>query len=136
MVTIDQGVRIDLHLEKMIAGEPDADALRKLFSELEFTTLLKELAPAIEVKETDYRELKVEDLEKLRSAQARLGAPLAVAFEFAKDVVEAEPEDPEEPAAQADQLLFAPQTPSPDSEPASGPLRLSLSVDASKSFTA
>ena len=136
MVTIDQGVEIDLHLERMIAGEPDADALRKLFSELEFTTLLKELAPAIEVKETDYRELKVEDLENLRSAQARLEAPLAVAFAFAKDVVEAEPEEPEEPAVQADQLLFAPQQPSPDREPASGPLRLSLSVEPGKSFTA
>ncbi|HKD59738.1 MAG TPA: 5'-3' exonuclease H3TH domain-containing protein, partial [Terracidiphilus sp.] len=120
MVTIDQDVEIDLHLEKMVAGEPDADALRKLFSELEFTTLLKELAPAMEVKETDYRELKAEDLEKLRSAHLRLGAPLAVAFAFAKDVVEAEPEEPEEPAAQADQLLFAPQQPSPDREPASG----------------
>jgi DNA polymerase-1 len=136
MVTIDQDVEIDLHLEKMVAGEPDADALRKLFSELEFTTLLKELAPAIEVKETDYRELKAEDLENLRSAQARLGAPLAVAFAFAKDVVEAEPEEPEEPAAQADQLLFATQQPSPDREPASGPLQLSLSVEAGKSFTA
>src|SRR5215831_3429299 len=136
MVTIDQGVGIDLHLEKMIAGEPDADALRKLFSELEFTTLLKELAPAIEVRETDYRELKVEDLENLRSAQARLGAPLAVAFAFAKDVVETESEEPEEPSAQADQLLFAPPQPSPDREPASGPLQLSLSVEAGKSFTA
>jgi DNA polymerase I len=125
MVTIDQNVEIDLHLEKMLAGEPDADALRKLFSELEFTTLLKELAPAMEVKETDYRELKVEDLENLRSAQVRLGAPLAVAFAFAKDVVETEPEEPEEPAAEANQLLFAPQRPSPDREPASGPLPLS-----------
>src|SRR5215472_12696359 len=136
MVTIDQDVEIDLHLEKMVAGEPGADALRTLFSELEFTTLLKELAPAMEVKETDYRELKAEDLEKLRSAHLRLGAPLAVAFAFAKDVVEAEPEEPEEPAAQADQLLFAPQQPSPDREPASGPLQLSLSVEAGKSFTA
>jgi len=57
MVTIDQNVAIDLHLETMKAGEPDSDSLRRLFSELEFTTLLKELAPAIEIKETDYREL-------------------------------------------------------------------------------
>ena len=58
MVTIDQNVNITLDLEKMIAGEPDMDALRSLFSELEFTTLLKELVPVMEVRETEYRELK------------------------------------------------------------------------------
>src|SRR5882762_5251469 len=51
LVTIDQNVNIELDLQKMIAGEPDTDALRTLFSELEFTTLLKELAPATEVRE-------------------------------------------------------------------------------------
>src|SRR5215475_5658025 len=72
MVTIDQNVAIDLHLEQMVAGEPDADALRKLFSELEFTTLLKELAPALEVKETDYRELKsAAELKALTQSVAR-----------------------------------------------------------------
>src|SRR5579872_3120805 len=55
LVTIDQNVEIALDLDKMIAGEPDMDALRSLFSELEFTTLLKELAPVMEVRETDYR---------------------------------------------------------------------------------
>src|SRR5215510_1201861 len=80
MVTIDQGVRIDLHLEKMVAGEPDADALRKLFSELEFTTLLKELAPAMEVRETDYRELKaVAELKELSQAAHHSKTSLAVA---------------------------------------------------------
>src|SRR5262249_22361300 len=136
MVTIDQDVAIDLHLEKMVAGEPDTDALRKLFSELEFMTLLKELAPAMEVKETDYRELKLKDLENLRSAQVRLNAPLAVSFAFAKDVVEAVPEEQEDTAAQSAQLLFDPQRPSPSREPASGPLQLALAVEAGKSFTA
>ena len=58
LVTIDQNVDIDLDLDKMIAGEPDMDALRSLFTELEFTTLLKELVPVMEVRETEYRELK------------------------------------------------------------------------------
>src|SRR5262249_40557803 len=136
MVTIDQDVAIDLHLEKMVAGEPDTDALRKLFSELEFMTLLKELAPAMEIKETDYRELKLKDLENLRSAQVRLNAPLAVSFAFAKDVVDAEPEEQDDTAAQSAQLLFDPQRPSPSREPASGPLQLALAVEAGKSFTA
>ena len=79
MVTIDQNVDIALDLEKMIAGEPDMDALRSLFSELEFTTLLKELVPVMEVRETEYREL--ESVKELK-ALAKSKVPLAIAFEF------------------------------------------------------
>src|SRR5262249_27417293 len=83
LVTIDQGVNIDLHLERMLAGEPDTDALRALFSELEFTTLLKELAPAIEARETDYRELKsAAELKSLVESASRAKRPVAVAFTF------------------------------------------------------
>ena len=79
MVTIDQNVDIALDLEKMVAGEPDMDALRSLFSELEFTTLLKELVPVMEVRETEYRELtSVKELKALAKAKG----PLAIAFEF------------------------------------------------------
>src|SRR5215831_4017862 len=68
LVTIDQNAGVELDLGRMIAGEPDTEALRKLFSELEFTTLLKELAPALEVRETDYRELKsLEELNSLKT---------------------------------------------------------------------
>src|ERR1700686_1389231 len=62
LVTIDQNVDIELDLDKMVAGEPDADALRALFTELEFTTLLKELVPVMEVRETEYRDLTPRDL--------------------------------------------------------------------------
>ncbi|MFI5105536.1 MAG: 5'-3' exonuclease H3TH domain-containing protein, partial [Terriglobales bacterium] len=31
LVTIDQNVHVDLHLDQMVAGEPDSDALRQLF---------------------------------------------------------------------------------------------------------
>ena len=40
---------IELDLDTMVAGEPDIEALRALFTELEFTTLLKELVPVMEV---------------------------------------------------------------------------------------
>src|ERR1051326_4533634 len=69
LVTIDQNVQIELDLRAMTAGEPDSDALRKLFTELEFTTLLKGLAPVIEVKETNYRELTSGDLKIFHSAE-------------------------------------------------------------------
>ncbi len=137
MVTIDQNVAIELDLKKIVAGEPDADALRKLFAELEFTTLLKELAPALEVTETSYGELNSPaDVKALEAAQNKLAAPLAVAFAFLKVVPEAEPEESEETQAQSNQLLFAPQTPSPSGAPATGPLQLALSVEPGKSFTA
>src|SRR5947207_672067 len=39
LVTIDQYAAIELDIQKMVAGEPDTEALRALFAELEFTTL-------------------------------------------------------------------------------------------------
>jgi DNA polymerase-1 len=50
LVTIHCAVPIELELEKMRTLPPDANACRVLFTELEFTTLLKELAPS-EVKQ-------------------------------------------------------------------------------------
>src|SRR6201992_1156173 len=45
LVTIHCEVPMDLELEAMRTLEPDISACRKLFNELEFTTMLKELAP-------------------------------------------------------------------------------------------
>ncbi len=81
LVTIDQNVQIELDLDKMVAGEPDMLALRSLFSELEFTTLLKELVPSLELKDTEYRELEAEDLKSLVKA-----APLSIAFDLTSSV--------------------------------------------------
>ena len=58
LVTIDTDVAVELDVAAMKAGEPDVEALRALFAELEFTSLLKELLPVVEVKEGDYREIK------------------------------------------------------------------------------
>ena len=46
LVTIDCRVPIELDLKAMETQEPDIEGCRELFTELEFTTLLKELAPA------------------------------------------------------------------------------------------
>jgi DNA polymerase-1 len=48
LVTIHCSVPVDLELARMETQEPDVAAARALFNELEFTTLLKELAPAID----------------------------------------------------------------------------------------
>jgi DNA polymerase-1 len=56
MATIDTNVPVDLDVEAMRAGQPDLDLLRQLFSELEFTSLLKELLPEVQVTESHYNE--------------------------------------------------------------------------------
>jgi DNA polymerase-1 len=48
LVTIHTGVPIDFSLEDMRTQSPDNAACRELFSELEFTTLLKDLAPSVD----------------------------------------------------------------------------------------
>src|SRR5271154_293514 len=48
LVTIHTGVPIDYDIEQMATQEPDNAACRELFSELEFTTLLKDLAPSVD----------------------------------------------------------------------------------------
>jgi len=48
LVTIHTGVPIDFSIEEMRTQPIDNAASRDLFSELEFTTLLKELAPAVD----------------------------------------------------------------------------------------
>jgi DNA polymerase-1 len=130
LVTIDQNVAIELDLEKMIAGEPDTEALRALFSELEFTTLLKELVPEVEVRETDYRELKTaKELKTLASSKG----PLAIAFEFTEAPSAEEDEPEEEPEQKSGALLFdepAVQTVAPAA------LKVALSAEPGKAFTA
>jgi DNA polymerase I len=131
LVTIDQNVEIELDLDKMVAGEPDMDALRSLFSELEFTTLLKELVPVMEVRETDYRELKsageIRELEKAKG-------PLAIAFEFTAATIVEEEEPEEESGPKTDGLLFA--TAQAAVAGTAAQLKLAISTDPGKAFSA
>ncbi len=87
MVTIDTHVQIDLDMEAMRISEPDLPVLRDLFRELEFTTMLKELAPEPVVMETHYSEAEsVADVERVRK-QAKVSGYLALAIEGAEAVV-------------------------------------------------
>jgi len=92
LVTIDTDVAIDFDVAAMKAGEPDADALRALFAELEFSSLLKELLPVVEVKEGHYQEIrsKPELDEYLRGLSP--GAPLALAIPASESIAESEEE--------------------------------------------
>src|SRR5215472_3116602 len=134
LVTIDQNVAIDLHLEDMVAGEPDSEALRKLFSELEFTSLLKELVPAMEVKETDYRELEsAAQVKSLAKSLSDSKTPLALAFEFETLAPEEDAEEEKPETLQSSQLLFSAP---PGPETAAAPLRIALSAEPGRAFTA
>src|SRR5258708_8044329 len=75
LVTIDRNVEIELDLETMTTGEPDTEALRALFTDLEFTTLLRELAPSMEVRDTDYREIA--DAQELKTFARTSPLPIA-----------------------------------------------------------
>jgi DNA polymerase I len=90
LVTIDCDVPIELDVNAMRMGEPGVEALRALFTELEFTSLLKELLPVVEVSEAHYTEAKTAaDVEAVLKAVSSGGA-LAVAVEAESDVADEE----------------------------------------------
>ena len=79
LVTIKCDVDIELDVEKMHAGEPDIEVLRGLFTELEFTSLLKELLPVVEAHEGNYRQAEsAADVDSVLKSRAK-DVPLAVA---------------------------------------------------------
>jgi DNA polymerase I len=95
MATIDTNVPIELDVEAMRAGNPNVEDLRALFTELEFTSLLKELLPVVEVSGTHYTEAKsAADVESVLNAIADGGA-LAVAIEQTEPVVALDEEEKE-----------------------------------------
>src|SRR5271168_1086710 len=96
LVTIDCQVPIELNVAAMNAGEPDLDALRALFTELEFTSLLKELLPVVEVSEAHYSEAKsAADVEAVLKAVSA-GGVLAVSVEAESDIGDEEEVEEEE----------------------------------------
>jgi DNA polymerase-1 len=95
MATIDCNVPVELDLDAMKIGEPDIATLRQLFSELEFTSLLKDLLPVVEVTEAQYGEAKSSaDVESvLRRLPA--GGALTIAIDASEALAEAEKEEEE-----------------------------------------
>ncbi|HEX9198417.1 MAG TPA: DNA polymerase I, partial [Acidobacteriaceae bacterium] len=116
LVTIHTAVPIEFSVDDMRTQPVDNAACRELFSELEFTTLLKELAPASDTTALDFNlKPSAAEIAALLS-EARKSSGLAIAiFEDARAIAEeiaAEPdaENPEaepEPAAAETMDLFA-----------------------------
>ncbi len=124
LVTIHTAVPIQADLELMRTQPVDAAAARALFTELEFTTLLKELAPAADSKPATFTlNADANELAQLL-AEGRTENRLAIALaETAQSIAEesiAESTDPNsspdiepEPEPEAPQTLslFGPGTP-------------------------
>ena len=129
LVTIDTNVAVDLDVSAMKMGEPDIDALRALFAELEFSSLLKELLPVVEVKEGDYREIRskaeFEDYLWGMAADARLA--LAIPAEQTEKVEE----DDEEPETETTQTGFLALQPAEEAEDQSAAWRMRMAVSKS-----
>jgi DNA polymerase-1 len=118
MATIDTNVPVELDVESMRAGAPELDALRDLFTELEFTSLLKELLPVAEVTEANYEEAKsAVDVESVVKSVVA-GSALAVAVEQAEPRPESTEEEAE-PEPQGSMMLALSEEPS-----AATPIRL------------
>jgi DNA polymerase I len=120
MATIDTNVPVELNVEAMRAGQPDSGLLRQLFSELEFTSLLKELLPEAQVTESHYSEARsAEDVEAIVRSLEREGA-LAIAVE--SEQTEPLPESEEEVVDEVPQsgmlALTDDQSPATAPEPA------------------
>jgi len=112
LVTIDTDVAVEFDIAAMKAGEPDVESLRALFAELEFTSLLKELLPVVEVKEGDYREIKskAEFEEYLRGLGESVPLALAIPTEHTESIYteSAAGEDEEPQPAQSGFLALQP----------------------------
>ena len=129
MATIDTNVPVELDVESMRVGEPDVDALRSLFTELEFTSLLKELLPVVEVSETQYTEAKTaSDIDAVLKALSKDGV-LALAIEHAEEVVAPEEAEDKEEEPQSTQLSLMDSTLSV-SAPGSVSCRVAISASA------
>ncbi len=127
MATIDTNVPVDLNIEAMRAGQPDLDLLRQLFSELEFTSLLKELLPEVQVTEAHYKEAQsAADIESVLNSIKQEGA-LAIAVEQAESVPEDEEEIVEE-EPQSGMLALTGAAPPPAPEPAARRIAISAAA--------
>jgi DNA polymerase I len=120
LVTIHTGVPIEYSLDAMRTQAPDNAACRELFTELEFTTLLKDLAPAVDNATISYNLKPTSDeisqlLDEARAINSETGLPRGLAIFLAEDAravseeiaVEVDPETIEaEPQAAENMTLF------------------------------
>jgi len=118
LVTIHTSLPVDFDLEAMRTQPVDAAACRALFSELEFTTLLKELAPSAEATKSEHilspSPEQIAALLQTARANGTLSLFLAedahaIAEEISADPEAATGEDEAEPPPPENMSLFGSQ---------------------------
>jgi DNA polymerase I len=129
MATIDTNVPVEFKVEAMRAGEPDVDNLRQLFTELEFTSLLKELLPTVQVTEAHYEEANsAATVEKVLNAVSEENVlAVAVEAEAAESVESSEEEIIEE---EPQETMLPLTAGSPDLAPMPAARRIAISSAA------
>jgi len=117
LATIDTNVPVNLDVNAMRTGEPDVNALRALFTELEFTSLLKEVLPVAEVAAGDYREIQAvpEFDHYLESRLTGAFVALAIPNEGMGGVAEDREDEGDEPPSA--QIGFLPLQPAEEVQP-------------------
>ena len=100
LVTIDSHVPLALDLAAMQTQPPDLEACRELFTELEFTSMLRDLAPSESAPAIKLNEEPTADQIDSFYAAAR-----AHGFAFALDAAPPAPEDEEDEPQQSMSLL-------------------------------
>ncbi|HTW60647.1 MAG TPA: DNA polymerase I [Terracidiphilus sp.] len=100
LVTIDSHVPLPLELSAMETQPPDVEACRELFTELEFTSMLKDLAPSANAATVELIDEPSEEQMAAFYAAARAGG-----FAFALEAAEAAAVEEEEEEGDAAETL-------------------------------
>jgi DNA polymerase-1 len=100
LVTIDSHVPLALDLHAMETQQPDLEACRELFTELEFTSMLRELAPSESAPIVEFIEEPTKEQAAAFYAAARAGG-----FAFALDTKPPAPEEADDDRQQSMSLL-------------------------------
>jgi DNA polymerase-1 len=142
LVTIHTSVPTAFSLEEMQTRPVDNAACRTLFTELEFTTMLKDLAPDLTAATTTYKvSASAEDLATMLAEARRVGHLALAVAETTQTIAEesaAEPEVEAEPAPAETMSLFgvptAPAVTVPVVERGDPACRLGLAVTAAEAI--
>jgi DNA polymerase I len=137
LATIDTNAPVELNVDAMRMGQPNIESLRALFTELEFTTLLKELLPVVEASDGLYTEDATVDQIDAVLNQLAPGSMLAVAIAAGPEPVTDEDDIDQEPLEEEAQGELLPLLASPALKlvPSSKP-RIALSAVTGEAFSA
>ncbi len=127
LATIDCNVPVELDVRAMKVGAPEIETLRALFTEMEFTSLLKELLPVVEISDGRYSEAKsAADVEDVLKTVAE---SLAVAVETGPPAEERERFEEEDPS-QTNMLALTAEQPAE-----SRPAKIAISTSSGTAVT-